>query len=84
MNDNVLQVSHVLPTFNAIDCGIYLLQNSIFQTIENCLEQGKNSLPLIITELAIQGKFKTHNIGEHEVVDIDREKDVEYIQNKEC
>ena len=82
MNNNVLQVSHVLPTYNAIDCGIYLLQNSIFQTIETCLEQGKNSLPLIITELAIQGQFKVHDIDEHEVIDIDRDKDVEYVQNE--
>jgi len=82
MNDNILQVSHVLPTYNAIDCGIYLMQDSIFPIMENCLEQGKNSLPLIITELAIQGKFRAHDIGDSEVIDIDREKDVEYIQNE--
>jgi len=82
MNDSILQVSHVLPTYNAIDCGIYLMHDSFFQTLENCLEQGKNSLPLIITELALQGKFKVYDIGELEVIDIDREKDIEYIQNE--
>lgn len=77
--DNVLQTSLVLPKYDAVDCGIYLLQESIFDTVEKCIEQGKKSLPVVITELAIQGKFKIQNIGGEEVIDIDREKDVEYI-----
>jgi len=79
VGDKVQQHSLVLPKYDAIDCGIYLLQDSVFDVIEKCLEQGKKSFPLVITELAINGQFKIHNIGKEEVVDIDREKDVEYV-----
>ena len=79
VGDKVQQQSLVLPKYDAIDCGIYLLQDSIFDVIEKCLEQGKKSFPLVITELAINGQFKVHDIGEEEVVDVDREKDGEYV-----
>jgi choline kinase len=79
MGNNLLHASLVLPTYNAVDSGIYYLQNSIFPFIEKCFAEGKKSLPMVITELAIQGKFKVHNIENDEVVDIDREKDIQYI-----
>jgi len=79
LGSDVKHASLVLPEYDAVDLGIYIMQESIFPAIEKYLEQGKRSLPLIMTELSMQGLFKTHNIGEEVVVDIDREKDAKYV-----
>lgn len=77
----VQEASKELSEFNAIDCGLYLLQEKIFLVAEKCLINNQTTLlSFVMSEIATQGRFKIHNIGRDKIIDIDREKDVEYIQ----
>lgn len=80
--DNINNISLELQDYDAIDCGIYLLQKSFFVKAEECITNGENTLPQIIAKIASHGQFQTLDIGEHQIIDIDREKDVEYVQNE--
>lgn len=80
--EELVEMALNLDQFQAIDCGIYLLDSSIFPEIEENIQQGKKSLPELITTLAKKEQFFALDIGEEEVIDIDREKDVEYVTKK--
>jgi choline kinase len=72
----IQQIAFNLDEFNALDCGIYLFQDSIFKTIE---EQENSTIQEVLTSLSKKDLVHAIDIKEKKIIDVDREKDVEHI-----
>ncbi len=57
--------------YQAIDCGMFKLNYGFFRVLEECIEQGKDSLSDACNTYAEQGRMKGMDIGENRWIDID-------------
>lgn len=73
----VTDIGKQLPSYNAIDTGIFLCSNALFDALETAGARGRESLSDGILELAGQGLMEVEDCGDRFWQDVDNERDLE-------
>ncbi len=76
----ILQIGKAIDRFNGIDTGIFLYSEAIFQALEYCQIQGKDTLSEANQKLCDEGKLQALDIGNKIWVDIDDREDLDTAQ----
>jgi len=64
-------LSKSLESYQAIDCGMFKLNHSFFMVLDDCIENGKDSLSDACNHYAEKNLMKGIDIGERRWIDID-------------
>jgi 1L-myo-inositol 1-phosphate cytidylyltransferase / CDP-L-myo-inositol myo-inositolphosphotransferase len=73
----VTDIGKQLPSFNAIDTGIFLCSSAIFDALETSVARGRETLSDGIRELAGRGAMEVEDCGDRFWQDVDNEHDLE-------
>lgn len=60
---DIQQIGKELPSFNAVDTGMFLCTPELFTALEACAKEGKYSLSNAIQKLSAQNQMGTFDIG---------------------
>ena len=78
----IKEIGKDLSDFNAVDCGIFILSEDVFEALNKSFRKGDYSLSGAIRQLVHKGKVVTHDIGEYHWQDIDTEDDLHHANKK--
>jgi len=78
----ITKIGKELSDFNAVDCGIFILSEDVFEALNKSFRNGDYSLSGAIQQLVHRGKVATHDIGEYHWQDIDTENDLHEANKK--
>jgi len=67
----IAEIGKEIPSYDAIDTGLFLCSPTLFQALENACTEGKGSLTEAMRLLAAEGKARTFRIGNHYWQDVD-------------
>lgn len=71
-DDKIVEISKILPTYNAIDCGLFVCSPAIFRALESVYNRkGDCSLSEGMDHIAKHDKFLAFDIGERWWQDVD-------------
>jgi 1L-myo-inositol 1-phosphate cytidylyltransferase len=76
--DRVVEIGKSLENYNAIDTGIFLCSDALFDGLGKAISRGEESLTDGIRELAREGRMEAVDIGGFFWQDIDTERDLRY------
>jgi NDP-sugar pyrophosphorylase family protein len=76
----ILQIGKAIDRFNGVDTGIFLCSEAIFQALEYCRIQGKDTLSEANQKLCDEGKLQALDIGGKVWIDIDDREDLDTAQ----
>jgi len=71
----IKKIGKSLKNFNAIDTGIFLCTQTLFDELEKCILEGNDSLSAGIQRIADKGKMGFFDIGDRFWIDIDDSED---------
>ena len=73
----VERIGKELDAYNAIDCGVFVCDRSLFEALESAVGKGNESLTDGIRELASEQRMEAEDIGDSFWQDVDNERDLE-------
>jgi 1L-myo-inositol 1-phosphate cytidylyltransferase / CDP-L-myo-inositol myo-inositolphosphotransferase len=73
----VERIGKELDAYNAIDCGVFLCDRSLFDALESAVGKGNESLTDGIRELASEQRMEAEDIGDSFWQDVDNKRDLE-------
>ncbi len=79
-NGKIQKINKQLPTFNAIDCGIFYHTPAFFEALEQAQSKGDYSITGGVQVLADQNKINSYDVGEATWMDIDTRKELELLE----
>jgi len=74
-NDSIVNIGKEIENYNAIDCGMFLCNQSLFKALEESIKSGDETLSGGVRILSKKKKMKPFDIKERFWIDIDTEKD---------
>lgn len=72
----IIDIGKMLSFYNAVDTGIFLCSQALFDALETAISQGRESLSDGILELARRGQMEAADIGSSFWQDVDNERDL--------
>lgn len=78
----ILNVSKLLDDYNYFDTGFFILGNSVFDTLDECIAQDKNSISDLVNFLASQGKSYALDLTGQFWNDVDTPDDFMVVQQQ--
>ncbi|MFQ6071981.1 MAG: sugar phosphate nucleotidyltransferase [Methanosarcinales archaeon] len=81
-NGSIISIGKNLSKYNAVDCGVFLCTQQIFEALRIEINQGKEDLSSAVALLAEQGNAKTVDISGNFWMDIDTFQELKIAENK--
>jgi 1L-myo-inositol 1-phosphate cytidylyltransferase / CDP-L-myo-inositol myo-inositolphosphotransferase len=78
----VKEIGKELNSYNAIDCGIFLCDRSLFEALGNAVGKGNESLTDGIRELANEQCMEAEDVGDSFWQDVDNKRDLEEAERR--
>ncbi|MDI6793060.1 MAG: NTP transferase domain-containing protein [bacterium] len=78
----IKDIGKEIPSFNAVDCGVFLCSGAIFKALKETIAKGNDSLSDGVRSLARDGKMKAGEITGLFWQDVDTKKDIKYAEKQ--
>jgi len=78
----IRRVSKLMIDYNYFDTGFFILSNSVFNQLDGCAAQGKNSISDLVNHLASQRKSYAIDLTGQYWNDVDTPDDFKVVQNQ--
>ena len=79
---NIVHVGKQLANYNALDCGLFVFTQDIFDALELRFARGEYELGAAVNELALKGRLDEIDIGDLRWEDVDTSEELKEASNK--